>query len=91
MLSTSPFMNPPMNALEVKEELLRELEDKKKEGKHREWFEKQALRWLTHKDSDRTLTAIASCLIENPVEDYTDTDFEILGVTVEARNFIRVN
>jgi len=86
MLNTSPitppkadFMNPPKNALELKEELLQELEEKKKEGKHREWFETLVLRWLSREDSDRALTAIASCLQENPVEGFSDEDFVALA------------
>ena len=80
MLNTSPdFMSPPKNALEVKEELLQELKEKKKEGKHREWFEALVCRWLSRKDTDRILTAISSCLQEHPVENFSDEDYVTLA------------
>ena len=90
---TDDFMNPPEVSpeyYETKEMLLKELEEYRKLGKHREWFQEAAGQWLEMKSSDYTRnywkeTAYEECLKENPVNGFSDLEYLELVLGVKNR------
>ena len=72
------IMNPPesfSNEQELQEKLLLYLEEHKKDGKHREWYEPLLVKWAKRRENFWTFDVIKTCLCENPPENYSDIDY----------------
>lgn len=90
---TFPFMNPPEpppTLPELKEALQQELEKKKRLGKHREWFEEIATKFLLRHGTSLELEAYETCLRENLVEDYSDEDYANLAINLQAKDMLMI-
>lgn len=86
------IMNPPepsQDARELKEKILQDLEEYKKEGKHREWYETLLVKWLKKQVDSQRLNVMKICLCENPVENYSDVDYvtALLKASDSSGNF----
>lgn len=86
---TFPFMNPPEPPTleELKDMLQQESEEKKRLGKHREWFEESVTKFLGGLSS-LEFEAYKTCLRENQVEDFSDEDYVDLVLNHQGNNTI---
>lgn len=59
----------------LQEALLNNLEDCKKNGKHREWYEEILKKLIDQYYTASEIDIVIKCLQENPAEDYSDIDY----------------